>query len=222
MHATVRRIPIPNLGKPTIPSPLNRSTTPGDGLTDFIPDDLLVQHEVCFREGAMPEELTFFERSGAREKIFFDPAKVKAAIVTCGGLCPGLNNVIHSIFLELHFLYGVKNIVGIRYGYQGLNPEVGLPPIPMTLDMVDRIHEDGGTILGTSRGQQDPNKMADFLVEQGINIIFCIGGDGTQRGAFALYETIRQRELDIAVVGIPKTIDNDIGWVQRYLDQKKG
>lgn len=215
MHAAIRRIPISTLGKPTIPSPLKRSNTPGDGLSDFIPDDLLVQHEVCFREGNLPTELTFFERAGAREKIYFDPAKTKAAIVTCGGLCPGLNNVIHSIFLELHFNYGVKDIVGIRYGYEGLNPEVGLPPIQLTLDLVDRIHEDGGTILGSSRGQQDPNKMADFLVEQGINLLFCIGGDGTQRGAFSLFEVIRQRKLDIAVVGIPKTIDNDIGYCER-------
>ena len=215
MHAAIRRIPITTLGKPTIVSPLNRSTTSGDGLTDFVHDDLLVQHEVCFREDATPEELTFFEKAGAREKIFFDPSKTKAAIVTCGGLCPGLNNVIRSVFLELHFNYGIKDVIGIRYGYQGLIPEVGLPPIPLTLEMVDRIHEDGGTILGSSRGQQDPNKMTDFLLEQGVNVIFCIGGDGTQRGAFSLFETIRQRELDIAVVGIPKTIDNDIGYCER-------
>jgi 6-phosphofructokinase 1 len=203
------------LGKPTIPSPLNRSKIVGDGLTDFVPDDMLVQHEVCFREGQLPNELVFFEKAGAREKIFFDPAKTKVAIVTCGGLCPGLNNVIHSIFLELHFLYGVHDIVGIRYGYEGLNPEIGLPPIQLTLDMVDRIHEDGGTMLGASRGQQDPNKMADFMLEQGINIVFCIGGDGTQRGAYSLFETTRQRKLDIAVVGVPKTIDNDIGYCEQ-------
>lgn len=215
MHATIRRIPIPTLGKPTITSPLKRSTTHGDGLTDFVPEDMIVQHEVNFHENQMPEELIFFEKAGAREKIFFDPAKTKVAIVTCGGLCPGLNNVIHSIFLELHFHYGVRDIIGIRYGYEGLIPEIGLPPIPLTLDVVDGVHEDGGTMLGSSRGQQDPNKMADFLVEQGVNILFCIGGDGTQRGAFSLFETIRQRKLDIAIVGIPKTIDNDIGYCEQ-------
>jgi 6-phosphofructokinase 1 len=129
--------------------------------------------------------------------------------VTCGGLCPGLNNVIRSICRELN-TYGVNEILGIRYGYQGLNPAAGLPPIPLTPEVVEDIQTEGGTVLGSSRGNQPAPVMADFLLRNRIDMLFCIGGDGTQRGAHALVEEVRRRGHPIAIVGIPKTIDNDI------------
>jgi len=156
-----------------------------------------------------------FEKAGARQQIFFHPAQAKAAIVTCGGLCPGLNNVIRSAFLELHKNYGVQQVLGIRHGYQGLNPQAGQPPLRLSMELVEDIHKEGGTILGTSRGAQDPAVTVDFLQAQGINLLFCVGGDGTQRGAHAVYEEVHRRGLAIAVVGIPKTIDNDIDYVSR-------
>lgn len=156
-----------------------------------------------------------FERAGPREKIYFDPARTRAAIVTCGGLCPGLNNVLRSVFLELHHRYGVRDVLGIRYGYGGLDPRNGLEPVRMTPELVDDIHRQGGTILGTSRGPVDPGAAVEFLKSRDIDILFCVGGDGTQRGAHVLDDMAEKAGHPVAVVGIPKTIDNDIEYVWR-------
>ncbi len=206
----LKYVRVPVLGEARIESPLDRTSIPGDGAPKFIPDNRYVRYAVEVTDGVPHSEELLFEKGGAREKIFFDPATTKAAIVTCGGLCPGLNDVIRSVFLELHMNYGVREILGIRYGYQGLNPEIGEPPISLTLEQVDDIHEEGGTMLGSSRGPQEPAVMVDYLQQLGVNILFCVGGDGTQRGAQKIYEEIARRNLKIAIIGIPKTIDNDI------------
>ncbi len=156
-----------------------------------------------------------FERAGPREHLFFDAAKTKVAIVTCGGLCPGLNNVLRSVYLQLHFHYGVPAVMGIRYGYSGFSPEAPRPPMWLNAEMVNNIHQRGGTLLGTSRGPVSPDIIVDFLEQRGINILFTVGGDGTQRGAHAVAEEIQRRKLKIAVVGIPKTIDDDVQYVNR-------
>lgn len=197
------------LGERRYQSPLELSNTPGDGRCDFTPDDarILVEPRFCVGEAICP---VAFERAGARERIYFDPAQVKAAIVTCGGLSPGINNIVRTLVLELMHNYGVPEVLGIRYGYEGLNPRQGRPPMRLTPEMVDNIHYHGGTILGTSRGPQDPSETVDFLTKRGINMLFCIGGDGTQAGAHAIAGEAARRGLKIAVVGIPKTIDNDI------------
>ena len=155
------------------------------------------------------------EVAGPRRKLFFNPSSFRAAIVTAGGLCPGLNDVIRALYMEMHYIYSVKEVLGIRYGFSGLVPRVGQPPVILTPGMVANIHKDGGTILGSSRGPQDPKEMVDFLERERINALFTIGGDGSQRGALALATEIEQRGLKIAVVGIPKTIDNDISFVER-------
>jgi 6-phosphofructokinase 1 len=154
-----------------------------------------------------------FEKGGPREKIFFDPERTTAAFVTCGGLSPGLNNVIRSGFLELTHNYGVRRVLGIRNGYAGLNPDSGYEPIVLTHRFVHDIHHLGGTVLGSSRGAQEPTITVDFLEEREIDILFCIGGDGTQRGAHAIQQEIQKRGLAKSVVGIPKTIDNDVPYV---------
>jgi 6-phosphofructokinase 1 len=163
-------------------------------------------------ETAGGEDLAF-EKAGPRKKIFFDPGSTTAALVTCGGLSPGLNNVIRSAYLELTYNYGVQRVLGIREGYRGLNPASGLEPIEITPADVDHIHDLGGTMLGSSRGPQDPAIVVETLERHGIDILFCIGGDGTQRGASVIHDEIRKRGLPKAVVGIPKTIDNDIPYV---------
>jgi len=155
------------------------------------------------------------EAAGPRETIFHDPAWTRAGIVTCGGLCPGLNNVIKGLVQVLWFDYGVRNIFGIPYGYRGLNPSYGYPPITLNPDVVDSIQEDGGTILGSSRGMQDPSVMVDTLMRLNINVLFCIGGDGTLRGAHAIAEEVKKRKQPISVIGIPKTIDNDLNLIDR-------
>lgn len=161
------------------------------------------------------EAVPVFEQAGPREKIYHDPAKCKAAIVTCGGLCPGINDVIKSIVHTLYFEYGVSSISGKRYGYQGLVPAYGHKPLALCPDNVQTIHEEGGTILGSSRGPQDVSVMVDTLQERGINLLFCIGGDGTLRGAHAIYEELERRNAPISVIGVPKTIDNDLSFVGR-------
>ena len=206
---------IAHLGPRTVLSPLKLSTVPNDGLGDFIPDRTRIRYDIEFLEGETPSSALTFEKSGPREHLFFEPSKTRAAIVTCGGLCPGLNNVIRSVFLELHHNYGIADVFGIRYGYHGLNPAVGEAPVRLTIDMVDDIHRIGGTMLGSSRGPEDPAAVVDFLQSQGIQILFCVGGDGTQRGAHGIACEALRRQLAIAVVGIPKTIDNDLPYVWR-------
>ena len=203
------QLEITTLGPRLIRSPLKLSTTPNDGVGDFTLDEARMSLEPRFVAGEAPSPLGL-EQAGPREHIFFDPAKTKAAIVTCGGLCPGVNNVIRTAVFELMHNYGVPEVWGIRYGFEGLNPAVGRPPIQLTCEMVENIHHQGGTILGTSRGPQEAQHTVDFLVHEGVNVLLCIGGDGTQRGAHAIVAEIARQKLPIAVVGVPKTIDNDI------------
>ena len=155
------------------------------------------------------------ESAGPREMLFFDPSRLACGIVTCGGICPGLNDVIRSIVLSLHHHYGVDKVFGFRFGYEGLVRRYGHEPLALTPDAVKRIHETGGTVLGSSRGPQDPAEMVRTLEDLKIGILFAIGGDGTLRGAQAISDEARRRGLEISVIGIPKTIDNDISFVQQ-------
>jgi 6-phosphofructokinase 1 len=158
-------------------------------------------------------DLAGFEAGGPRRKIFFDPPKTRVGIVTCGGLCPGLNDVIRGLVHQLTTIYGVRHIVGFRNGYQGFVPSYGHDVVDLTMDRVRGINEFGGTILGTSRGAQDPADIVDCLERLNLSILFVIGGDGTLRGALGVQEEVARRGLKIAVVGIPKTIDNDIPFI---------
>ena len=209
MNLTQQQLETPTLGAARVPSPLKLSNTPGDGVGDFVPDDSRLLLEPQFRAGQPLCELSL-ELAGPRDRLFFDPAATKAAIVTCGGLCPGINNVIRSCVFELMHNYGVSEVLGIRYGFQGLNPAEGRPPISLTPALVEDIHHQGGTMLGTSRGPQEPATTVDYLQSLGVNVLLCIGGDGTQRGAHAIAEEAARRGVALAVVGIPKTIDNDV------------
>src|SRR5688572_26927035 len=160
-------------------------------------------------------EMPAFELAGPRDRIFFDPAKMTCGIVTCGGLCPGLNNVVRGIVLELWHSYGVRKILGFRFGYEGLTPKFGHEPMVLDNKVVSRIHHMGGTLLGGSRGKQDAVENVSYLEQLGVDILFVVGGDGTIRGAMAIAEEIKRRKRKIAVVGVPKTIDNDIQFIDR-------
>ncbi len=166
-------------------------------------------YEPRFHAGAPLRSLSL-EQAGPREAIFFDPQRSKAAVVTCGGLCPGINNVIRSLVFELIHNYGVPEVIGVRYGFAGFNPDTGRPPLALTPEAVENIHYLGGTILGTSRGPEKAEHIVDFLEARGINLLFCIGGDGTHRGAHDVAGEIARRGAAIALVAIPKTIDNDV------------
>jgi 6-phosphofructokinase 1 len=202
---------IPRLGEPRIPSPIKHIGCVQDN-EHILLDSHLQDIKKYLDAGLEPPN---FEVAGPRDKIYFDPSKLKCGIVTCGGLCPGVNDVIRAIVLSLHYHYEVQTVYGFRYGYEGLVPKYRLPPLELTTSLVDRIHECGGTILGSSRGPQDVAEMVDTLDRMNIGILFAIGGDGTLRGASAIAEEIMRRGLRIAVIGVPKTIDNDISFVQQ-------
>jgi 6-phosphofructokinase 1 len=191
----------PTLGEPRFPSRLSHTISDDVRIPEFI--------EVGADPGLQ------FELAGPRAKLFFDAKETRAGIVTCGGLCPGLNNVIRSLFLELYYGYGVSEVIGFRGGYGGLNPACAMEPVNITPQFVDGIHQKGGTILGSSRGPVDIGRAVDNLIVRGVHILFAVGGDGTQRGAHDLYQEARKRGRALSVVGVPKTIDNDVGFVSR-------
>ena len=193
------------LGAARYPSPLKRWVTD----SERVPATIVRTADARLADGLL------FELAGARQDLFFDPPETRAGIVTCGGLCPGLNDVIRSLFFEMHHAYAVKEVLGFRWGYQGLDPEHGAEPLVLTPELVDGIHLQGGTILGTSRGPVDKARAVDNLIRRRVNILFTIGGDGTQRGAREFFEEAQRRGHPLSVVGIPKTIDNDIPFVAR-------
>ena len=201
---------ISKLGECRIPSPMQVGQFVGDD-ERVLYHDKMEEVKVYLDSGKEPPQ---FETAGPREKVYFDPSKLKCGIVTCGGLCPGLNDVIRAIVLGLFYHYGVKTVFGFRYGYEGLSYRYGHVPMELNPETVKDIHKLGGSILSSSRGPQDISEMVDTLDRMNIGILFTIGGDGTLRGAQALSEEVGRRGLKISVIGIPKTIDNDISFVQ--------
>lgn len=209
---------IEHLGKCSIPSPLTLSNCESDFISNYVTDDDYIIYNVNSRPDTT---ITYtrqmmLEEAGPREKIYFDPAKTKAGIVTCGGLCPGLNDVIRSIVMCLWYSYGVRNIHGIRYGYRGFLPEFKLPTIDLEAESVADINRTGGTILGSSRGFGDrTSDVVDAIERMNLSMLFTLGGDGTQRGALAIADEAKKRGLKLSVIGIPKTIDNDLSFIQK-------
>lgn len=209
---------IPVIGEAKIPSPIQRGRH-GAGSRNFVTekDRVLIsinaaEVEETLTRGEIPAS---FEVAGPRQMVYFDASKLRCAMVTCGGLCPGLNDIIRSIVLELYYGYGVRNIYGIRYGLQGFIPSYGHDIIELQPDRVVNILEMGGSMLGSSRGPQPIEEIVDCLERMSIGILFMIGGDGTLRAATRIADLILERGLKISVVGIPKTIDNDIYLVSR-------
>ena len=197
---------VSRLGECRIPSPMTG--------VQFVSDEERVLYDAdlgkvksFLERGEIPPTL---EMAGPREHIYFDPSKLKCGIVTCGGLCPGLNDVIRAMVMSLFHHYGVRTVFGFRYGYEGLSHKYGHAPLELTPEEVADIHEKGGTILGSSRGDQDVSDMVDTLERMNVGILFTIGGDGTLRGAHDIADEIVRRGLKVAVIGVRKTIDNDM------------
>jgi 6-phosphofructokinase 1 len=210
---------VPTLGEAKIPSPISMSYEQGDSVANYVSDEerILFDIDAHLREDGSiePYSLDAIEIAGPRDKIYFNPAHVHAAIATCGGLCPGLNNVIRAVVRCFWYRYGVRRISGIQYGYRGLLPDSPYEPIPLDPDVVDDIQVKGGTILGSSRGGGDRvSDIVDSLERMNVNVLVTIGGDGTLRGAQEIGEEVQKRGLKIAVVGVPKTIDNDLSFIQ--------
>jgi 6-phosphofructokinase 1 len=210
------------LGTPLIDSPLGELLDQHEQSEHYVEESDRVLFDdtmsAVVARNCLSAELPGFEPAGPRRKIFFDPAKTRAGIVTCGGLCPGLNDVIRGLTLELLLRYGVERVYGFCNGFLGFVPGARRSMIELTLDVVSDINEHGGTILGSSRGEQDPAVVIDCLERLGINMLFVIGGDGTLRAAMKIVREVAKRDGKIAVVGVPKTIDNDI----MYIDQSFG
>lgn len=209
---------IPQLGPPKIISPVHLSKRAGDFVADYVSEDERIIYEVNINPGQAVsyQKNELIEKAGPREMIYFDPVNVHAAIVTCGGLCPGLNDVIRAIVMALWHHYGVRKISGIRFGYRGLIAEYNLPVLELSPEIVTDIHKHGGTVLGSSRGGGDRVvEIVDTIERLGISMLFTIGGDGTQKGALRIAEEIERRRLNAVVVGIPKTIDNDLSFIEK-------
>lgn len=207
---------ITNLGERTYQSPLLINGMSRDSA--FVSDSKRMRYDVMIREndpGEFPP-MESFEIAGQREKIFFDSDKTRSAIVTCGGLCPGINDVIRSIVMETYYRYGCKSILGIKYGYSGLHPDTEFKPEELTPQSVNDLLQKGGSYLGSSRGgTSNMDQLVDTLADLGVNILYTIGGDGTLHGAHNIAQIALKRGMPLAVVGIPKTIDNDISYIQR-------
>ncbi len=204
---------IETIGVAKIDSPIQMSAKPGDGLADYVEDSDKIYLDIDHNP-EKDEEVDLLELAGPRKKIYFNPKRVHAAICTCGGICPGLNNVIRSVVRCFWYRYGVRRISGIPFGYLGLLADSPWPMIELNPDVVDEIQEKGGTILGSARGGgKEVEQIVDTLERENINILITIGGDGTLKGASAIAEEIKKRGLKISVVGVPKTIDNDLSFI---------
>ncbi|KAF9602096.1 hypothetical protein IFM89_024863 [Coptis chinensis] len=199
---------IPQL--PTYSNPLQNNPAYSVVKQYFVNTDDTVAQKIVVHKSS--PRGTHFRRAGPRQKVYFESDEVHACIVTCGGLCPGLNTVIREIVCGLYHMYGVNKVLGIEGGYRGFYAR---NTVPLTPKVVNDIHKRGGTILGTSRGGHDTSKIVDSIQDRGINHVYIIGGDGTQKGASVIYEEIRRRGLKVAVAGVPKTIDNDIPVIDR-------
>lgn len=216
--ATLEDLNITNLGPRLVPSPGWKRDFPAEGAgwhsdgDRILLNDHLKSVTAAMREGGEPPSL---ELAGPRHEVFFNPADTCCAIVTCGGLCPGINDVIRAIVMQAYYVYGVRRILGIPYGYEGLDPAHGHKPIELTPDDVRTIPYFGGSFLGSSRGRKDTQVMVNRLEALGVNILFVIGGDGSQRGAHEIFEEVQRRGGHIAIVGVPKTIDNDLMFMDR-------
>lgn len=213
---------VETLGPCKIPSPIQLSKNHGDRVANFVTDKEFVHYNIYNyadedKEKSLEEfNNNLMEKAGPREYIYFNPAHVNAGICTCGGLCPGLNDVIRAVVRCLYTRYGVQRIRGIRFGFKGFFSEYGFDTIDLTPAIVDEIHKTGGSFLGTSRGGGNRvMEIVDALEALNMNMIFIVGGDGTQRGALEVAEEIEKRGLKISVIGIPKTVDNDLLFIQR-------
>ncbi len=199
-----------NLGPAKIPSPVRYPRY----VDEDRPQTLIMTSEELseLNQEAIPMQ---FEKAGPREKLYFDPSKTKCAIVTCGGICPGINDVIRAIVMEAHYNYGIRTVLGIKNGLRGFIPEYGYDVVELNPQNVSGIHHLGGTMLGSSRGPQNSEEIVDSLERLNINVLFVIGGDGTMCAAKAIVDETTKRNRKIAVIGIPKTIDNDINFITR-------
>jgi len=198
------------VGPAAIPSPVRLASR-----ASFVTDDAYVLHDVDHPRAREPGAPRAFQKAGPRAHLCFEPKKTTVGLVSAGGVCPGINDVIRAIVMELHHGYGVERILGFRFGFAGLDPASSQEPIVLDPAAVRDVHLRAGTMLGTSRGPHAPSAMVDTLSRLAVDALLVIGGDGSMRAAHAIHAEIARRYLPISVVGVPKTIDNDIPFVDK-------
>lgn len=218
LDLTLEDLQIHCLGERRFPSPgwQRHFSAEGTGWhTDG--DRILVCDHIAELEASLKNgrPLPTIELAGPRKEIHFDPATTCVGIVTCGGLCPGINDVIRTLVMQSHYSYGIRRILGFPYGYEGLDPAYGHRIIELSPEMVMNLPYFGGSFLGSSRGRMDTKIMVNRLEALGVNILYVIGGDGSQRGATDLDDECRARNNGISIIGVPKTIDNDLMFMDR-------
>ena len=217
-RVTLDDLNIPNLGPCRFPSPAwQRAFSAEGGGWHCDGDRILLNDHIDAVRVAMSSDIEppSIELAGPRGNVYFQPAHSCCAIITCGGLCPGINDVIRAIVMQAHYAYGIRQILGIPYGFEGLDPAFNHQPVELTPDSVMNITAFGGSFLGSSRGERDSRVMVNRLQELAVTMLFVIGGDGSQRGAMDIYQEVRRRNAQIAIVGVPKTIDNDLMFMDR-------
>ncbi|MEN9974612.1 MAG: hypothetical protein RLZZ282_618 [Verrucomicrobiota bacterium] len=209
---------ISNIGPCRISSPAwKRDFAPAGTGWQSDNDRILLNDQMDAVRQAMANDIEppSIELAGPRGNIYFQPADCCCAIVTCGGLCPGINDVIRAMVMQAHYVYGIRQIIGIPYGFEGLDPACAHSPIELTPDKVMNIPAFGGSFLGSSRGPRNTQTIVNRLEELGVNILIVIGGDGSQRGAMDIYQEVQRRAARISIIGVPKTIDNDLMFMDR-------
>ncbi|KAL5215596.1 hypothetical protein ABZP36_006997 [Zizania latifolia] len=212
---TLRDVPRLTAAAPVVPNPISRHPYFHPSATFYIsPGDVSLRHAFFDLASATPAPLVAYRRAGPRQELSIDPARARAALVTCGGLCPGLNTVLRELVVGLQELYGVRDVFGVAAGYRGFYG-ADADHIRLDLATVDDWHKKGGTVLKTTRGGFDLNKIVDGIVAREYTQVYVIGGDGTMRGAVAIFKEFKRRGLNISITGIPKTVDNDIGIIDR-------
>ena len=209
------------LGPLTVPNPASEESvglyrTPEARKTVTADMDVIAQ----FQARAQP--VPAFLEAGPRRMLFHEPQSVRAVVVTSGGLAPGLNCVVHGIVTRHWNTYGVNaarrgGIFGIYDGFVGLyNKPLDKTPASLRPEITEPWLDRGGSMLGARRfHEQELGELADQITANlalnDINILYVIGGDGSLKVAHEIAQRAKAR--NISVVGIPKTMDNDVLWV---------
>eukprot|EP00668_Euglena_longa_P014128 GGOE01018102.1.p1 GENE.GGOE01018102.1~~GGOE01018102.1.p1 ORF type:complete len:494 (+),score=144.75 GGOE01018102.1:38-1483(+) len=214
MSAEVVPVPLPHLKDwltetPTFPNPLSEKRNQQyRNAGEYILETIIGHAETSLQSREkIKKDYNAIYRAGPRREVYFG-TDTNACIVNTGGLCPGLNSVIEELVRTLD-TYNADTIYGIRYGFLGFDTTEYMPLI-LTPHSVLNIHQRGGTILGTCRGSFNEDLILKFLKECNIGQMYVIGGDGSHRAALRIHALCKEHQLRCVVVGIPKTIDNDI------------
>jgi len=202
---------------PYIVSPLlgnnsYRSVYGGEG---FLPENTFVFYNSfvmsnsTFNPAIQIDMAKKFLRGGPRKHIFFHPNKERACIVSAGALVPGANTLLRELVMSLYYNYGLKDIVGLKYGFNGMNEKL----VKLNPETTKNIHNFGGNILGTTGNSDysdlDIQDFIDMLVEKQVSMLFVIGGLAEMVVLNRIYKEIKKKMIKIVCCGVPSTTDKE-------------